>query len=698
MEKKPSKYKIQKQEIPEFDLSPEVERLQNQLDRDPNSKVFLPLAEEYRRSKMPEEAIFVLEEGIKRNPTYSAAKIALARAYLEINEIMKAKQTIDEILSKMPHHPLAVKLHGDISFREGDFLEARKAYELVKQLNPMDLEVDQKLSELQVNVSGSKIEVASISEHEGEMQIERSYTEQKVPSHTEVPLSVDNRVLGKQQNGSTSQDSSIPPTPIPQQYQGTAQSVPIDYVQPPSVAGSDMYATDNQFSTPPIPKAVDNVPFTHMDTTPGSYSPGLDYNQQAYAQQQLQSNQFQESNHPVDLPETVNYNQTYIPPDSQVMEGVPLVSHEVVIPDRYAGQQEQYAYSENQEAVESSPDFQQAQNYQPPIQPDVPTDDIFNAPVDSGGFYTGPPTDPYVDQYGIKSTQGQAEMSNPSEQEFQTESQISAGYQLPVQSPANNDVAEAFPDLSSDNLAQGQILQPQNTMESVQDYNINPHTEGQATAKETAQSVEAHVNTDEFGLNELEKKINIPVPRKIEINDDLQQQQVMQGQQSPSASGDERITIDSLEIDGLNVEEMAKKYGTQEESLIETTDNESKMPSQYSEFNDNVLVDNIFKQSQTNQIPSVAGIKDKKSQDKYNMDLAELYTKQGHFDKALDIYKELLELQPDNQDIINRLIDTEKKKNAVQNVESTNVSPTERIAKMEEWFRTLLNNKKENGS
>jgi tetratricopeptide (TPR) repeat protein len=676
MEKKPSKYKIQKQEIPEFDLSPEVERLQNQLDRDPNSKVFLPLAEEYRRSKMPEEAIFVLEEGIKRNPTYSAAKIALARAYLEINELMKAKKTIDEILSKMPHHPLAVKLHGDISFREGDFLEARKSYELVKQLNPMDLEVDQKLSELQVSHLGSKIEVASISEHEADMQIERSYTEQKAPHQAAVSLNGDISALGELQKENKSQNSSIPPPPISQQYQEPVQSEPIGYVQPPTAAGSDMNPTDNQFSPVPVQQAAENVPVAHMDMPSGSYSPDLDYNQQAYAQQQFQSNQFQESNPPAGLPETMN--QAYIPPDSQVMNGVPLVSHEVVIPDRYTSQQEQYAYSENQEAVESTPDFQQAQNYQPqmqPVQPEVPADNVFNESTDSSGFYTGPPTDPYIDQYNIKSTQEQAEMSNPPAQEFQTESQINAGYQLPLQSP-----------------------QTQNTVESMQGYNINPGIEEQATSIEIAQSVEFPVNNDEFGLNELEKEIDIPVPSKIEMNDDLQQQQVMQGQQSPTASGDERITIDSLEIDGLNVEGMANKFSAQEAPQIATTDIQSNIPPQYSQLNDSVLVDNIFKQSQTTQIPSDAGIQDKQPDDKYNMDLAELYTKQGHFDKALDIYKELLALQPDNQDIINRLIDTEKKKNAAQNVESINVSPTERIAKMEEWFRTLLDKKKENGS
>jgi len=662
MEKKPSKYKIQKQEIPEFDLSPEVERLQKQLDRDPNSKVFLPLAEEYRRSKMPEEAIFILEEGIKRNPAYSAAKIALARAYLEINEIMKAKQAIDDILIKMPHHPLAMKLHGDISFREGDFLEARKAYEIVKQLNPMDLEVNNKLSELQVSVSGSKIEVASISEHEADIQIERSYDEHKAPPQTTIPSDENNNVIGELQEESQTPGFSVPPPSVPQRYQEPDQSALAGYVQLPSVAGSDMYATDNRFSEATIPQFADNAPLAPMDIQSESASQDLDYNKQAHTQQQFQSDQFQGQDLSAGLPETVNYAQEYIPPDSQVMEGVPLVSHEVVMPDRYTSHQRPFSYPENQEKAESSPDFQQNQNYQSSNQPDISADDIFKVSTDSGGFYTGPPTDPYVDQYDKVYSEGQAEIGNPLAHEFQPDSQNNAGYELPQL--ANTIIQEAAHDSSFDGFVQEQIVQPH----------------------------------EDFKLDELEAEINIPMPGKIEMNGDLQQQQVMQKQQSLSAAGEERINIDSLEINELNVEEMAKKFGIQEAPLITTPDIASEISSQYSELTGNVLEDNIFKQPQTSQIPADAGIQNKQSDEKYNIDLAELYTKQGHFDKALDIYKKLLESQPDNQEIINRLIDTEKKKNSAQNVESTNVSPTERIAKMEEWFRTLLKNKKESGS
>jgi tetratricopeptide (TPR) repeat protein len=696
MEKKPSKYKIQKQEIPEFDLSPEVERLQNQLDRDPNSKVFLPLAEEYRRSKMTEEAIFVLEEGIKRNPTYSAAKIALTRAYLEINEIMKAKKAIDEILNIMPHHPLALKLHGDISFREGDFLEARKAYEIVKQLNPMDSEVDQKLSELQVGVSGSKIEVASISEHEEDMQIERASSEHKAPAQMAIPANDDNQAFGDFQTQSQFQDNLTPPVPVAPVYQENVQPPPIGYEQPVSPPESAQYADFSNTSPAGVPQFTDNAPFNPVSTQPEVYSTDSEYANQAFSQQQFQSDQFQAASIPAGLPGAVNYSQENIPPVPQVMEGVPLVSHEAVMPDRLANQQGQYFHRENQDMAGSLPDVQQAQNYQRPNQPDVSVDDIFKVPADSGGFYTGPPTDPYVDQYGKGYSEGKANMANPLTQETPSDSQNITGYEFPQL--ANSNIPEAIPDSSFSGFAQDQTVQPHNAVPSMQDINVNPGTGGQSNRIDFSQSGGAPVPHDEFRLNELEAEVDIPMPGKIEMNVDLKQQQMMQEQQSVPMAGEERITIDSLDISELNVEEMAKKYGTQESPQIKTQDIASEISSQYNELDSNVLVDNIFKQSQASQISVASSIQNEQSDVKYNMDLAELYTKQGHFDKALDIYKILLAAQPDNQEIINRLIDTEKKKNSAQLGESTNVSPTERIAKMEEWFRTLLKDKKEGGN
>jgi len=682
MEKKPSKYKIQKQEIPEFDLSPEVERLQKQLDRDPNSKVFLPLAEEYRRSKMPEEAIFILEEGIKRNPVYSAAKIALARAFLEVNEFMKAKKVIDEVLNITPQNPLALKLHGDISFHEGDFLEARKAYEVVKSLNPMDTEVDSKLSELQVSVSGTKIEVASISQHEEDMQIERSYIEQKSSAQAGTQFNENNNLNVEQHSENQQVGFSVPPPPIPQPYQRPVESAPADNILTPGISENKTFIPDYKFVQEPTPQLSNKGDFPSMEQNSKYISPDLNSNMPENQQTQFQSGQFQEQNYPVGSLGMPNYARSNVQSDLNAMEDVPLVSHEVVMPDRYEEQQVQFAYPEKKGTSASALDLQQDNNYGQSGQLNTSGDEIFKVPADTGGLYTGPPTDPYLDQTGIGYDEMQKEMVIQTSQEFQPDFQKPLEFELPQ--TENVDIASEIPASSFTDLAQDQNVPKQTLPKSLQDFGINLDAEGQYKPDAIIPPVQTNSLAEEFQLDE--KDVS------------LYQKDVMQEQESFPVMGDERISIDSLGIDELNAETMPKKLGHQETNVITTRDIVSEVSAQYSEKAGVAVPDNIFKVPQTNPISAAPEIKQKQSDEKYNMDLAELYTKQGHFDKALDIYKILLESQPDNQDIINRLIDTEKKKNSDHNKESNNITPTERIAKMEEWFRSLLKDKKDSGS
>lgn len=55
----------------------EIERLKEKLDKDPNSKLFIPLAEEYKKAGMFDEAVDVLLKGLERQPGYMSARVAL---------------------------------------------------------------------------------------------------------------------------------------------------------------------------------------------------------------------------------------------------------------------------------------------------------------------------------------------------------------------------------------------------------------------------------------------------------------------------------------------------------------------------------------------------------------------------------------------------------------------------------------------
>ncbi|HEY6085472.1 MAG TPA: tetratricopeptide repeat protein, partial [Nitrospira sp.] len=82
----------------------EIDRLALQLAKDPHSKVFLPLAEEYCKSGMWQEAAGVLEDGLKYYPGFITAMVVLGRAYDQLGQPTKAKVILEEAVKLSPEN------------------------------------------------------------------------------------------------------------------------------------------------------------------------------------------------------------------------------------------------------------------------------------------------------------------------------------------------------------------------------------------------------------------------------------------------------------------------------------------------------------------------------------------------------------------------------------------------------------------
>jgi tetratricopeptide (TPR) repeat protein len=80
----------------------EIDRLALQLAKDPHSKAFLPLAEEYCKAGMWAEAAVVLEDGLKCYPGFITAMVVLGRAYDQLNQPTKAKAILEEAVKLSP--------------------------------------------------------------------------------------------------------------------------------------------------------------------------------------------------------------------------------------------------------------------------------------------------------------------------------------------------------------------------------------------------------------------------------------------------------------------------------------------------------------------------------------------------------------------------------------------------------------------
>jgi tetratricopeptide (TPR) repeat protein len=118
----------------------EIDRLATQLAKDPHSKAFLPLAEEYCKVGMWEEAVGVLEDGLKHYPGFITAMVVLGRAYDQLNQSTKARAVLEGAIKLSPEnlraHRTLIKIYAAQGLRD----EALKSCRVILAMNPRDEE------------------------------------------------------------------------------------------------------------------------------------------------------------------------------------------------------------------------------------------------------------------------------------------------------------------------------------------------------------------------------------------------------------------------------------------------------------------------------------------------------------------------------------------------------------------------------
>src|SRR5690242_10047088 len=118
----------------------EIDRLATQLAKDPQSKAFLPLAEEYCKVGMWEEAVSVLEDGLKYYPAFITAMVVLGRAYDQLNQPIKARAVLEGAVKLSPENLRAHRTLIKIYASQGLKQEAMSSCRVILSMNPKDEE------------------------------------------------------------------------------------------------------------------------------------------------------------------------------------------------------------------------------------------------------------------------------------------------------------------------------------------------------------------------------------------------------------------------------------------------------------------------------------------------------------------------------------------------------------------------------
>lgn len=120
--------------------SVELDRLATQLAKDPHSKAFMPLAEEYGKAGMWQEAAAVLEDGLKLYPGFITAMVALGRAYDQLGQFTKAKAILEESVKLSPENLRAHRTLIKIYQSQGLNDSALQSCAVILAANPRDEE------------------------------------------------------------------------------------------------------------------------------------------------------------------------------------------------------------------------------------------------------------------------------------------------------------------------------------------------------------------------------------------------------------------------------------------------------------------------------------------------------------------------------------------------------------------------------
>ena len=161
----------------------DIEKLKEKVDKDLNSKLFVPLAEEYKKEGMLDEAINVLLSGLENQPGYTSARVSLGKIYLDKGMRPEATDEFEKVIKQIPDNLFAHKKLAEIYKDTGKKEQAIKSFKAVLKLNPMDEDAVTKLKEIEGEASPEetteKIGAATESMHES-----TSYAEEEVIEDT----------------------------------------------------------------------------------------------------------------------------------------------------------------------------------------------------------------------------------------------------------------------------------------------------------------------------------------------------------------------------------------------------------------------------------------------------------------------------------------------------------------------------------
>jgi tetratricopeptide (TPR) repeat protein len=141
------------------EISAEIRYLKAKYDQAPQSKLFAPLADAYRKNGQVDRAIELCEAGLARFPNYASAHVILGKCFYDKGATERSRAEFERVIELDAENMVALKFMGDILLAEGKRDDAVSYLRRLIAIDPTNNEVAAMLEGLEGEFQGREIDL-----------------------------------------------------------------------------------------------------------------------------------------------------------------------------------------------------------------------------------------------------------------------------------------------------------------------------------------------------------------------------------------------------------------------------------------------------------------------------------------------------------------------------------------------------------
>jgi len=111
------------------------------LYKNPDSLVFAPLADAYRRKGAFQKAVQICKFGLKKHKGHAPGYVVLARTYFDLKRYKKARDYFEKALDLQPGHLLCLRYLSELYIKLKDAKKVLCIYEMLLLYSPQDAQI-----------------------------------------------------------------------------------------------------------------------------------------------------------------------------------------------------------------------------------------------------------------------------------------------------------------------------------------------------------------------------------------------------------------------------------------------------------------------------------------------------------------------------------------------------------------------------